>query len=71
MRVPRALREQLKAYEAQGFHPVKIEQRAGSHFKVVFAEFSAPQIISKNLGDSRALLNNITRYRRLAKEETK
>ena len=69
MNIPRVLREQLKVYEREGFHPLTVEQRAGSHFKVVFAEFSEPQILTKNAGEPRALKNNIARFRKLAREQ--
>lgn len=67
MNIPTVLRKQIKAYEAAGFHPVAIEPRAGSHFKVVFAEFEQPQIISRSASCPRAIKNNIARYRQLAR----
>ena len=67
MNVPTALRKQIKAYEAAGFHPVAIEPRAGAHFKVTFAEFEQPQIITKNASCPHAIKNNIARYRQLAR----
>lgn len=67
MNIPRVLREQIKAYEREGFHAVAVEPRAGSHFKVVFAEFIEPQILTKNASDPRALKNNIARFRKLSK----
>ena len=69
MSIPRVLREQLKVYEREGFHAIAVEPRSGSHFKVVFAEFSEPQILTKNAGDPRALKNNIARFRKLAREQ--
>lgn len=66
MKYPRALREQLKNYEAHGFHAVSVEPRAGSHFKVVFAEFAEPQFLTKNVGCPRAVRNNLSRFRALA-----
>ena len=69
MNIPRALRKQFNAYEAAGFHPVVIESRSGSHFKVVFAEFNEPQFITKNVGCPHALKNNISRFKQLAKEK--
>jgi hypothetical protein len=68
MKYPRKLREQLKAYEAHGFHAVLVEPRAGSHFKVIFAEFNQPQIVAANLGCPRALLNNLSRFKKLVGE---
>jgi hypothetical protein len=71
MKIPRPLREQLKFYEAKGFHAVDIEPRSGAHFLVVFAEFPQAQIISKNCGsDPRAWHNNVAQYRRLQREHT-
>lgn len=70
MNVPRVLREQVKEYERAGFHVIDVEPRSGSHFKVWFAEFDTPQIITKNAVDWRALKNNIAHYKRqLAKEK--
>jgi hypothetical protein len=70
MNIPRVLREQLKLYERHGFHAVSVEPRAGSHFKVLFAEFNEPQFLTKNTGDPRGLRNNIARFRALAAKET-
>lgn len=70
MNVPRVLREQVKEYEKAGFHVIDIQPRSGSHFMVRFAEFSAPQIITKNQHDPRAVWNNIARYKRLARGES-
>ena len=69
MNIPRAIREQVKEYEKAGFHVVQVEPRSGSHFKVWFAEFSEPQIVTKNVLEWRSLKNNIARYRRLARGE--
>ena len=67
MNVPRVLREQVKAYEKAGFHVVDVEPRSGSHFLLKFAEFAAPQIVTKNACDPRSIKNNIAQYRRLLK----
>ena len=69
MDIPRAIREQVKEYEKAGFHVIQCEPRSGSHFKVWFAEFSEPQIVTKNVLEWRSLKNNIARYRRLARGE--
>ena len=69
MNIPKVLREQVKEYERAGFHVIDVEPRSGSHFKLRFAEFAEPQIVTKNLLDWRAIKNNIARYRRLAKEK--
>ena len=66
MNIPRVLREQVKEYERAGFHVIDVEPRSGAHFKLWFAEFDEPQIVTKNIPHIRALLNNISRYRRLA-----
>ena len=65
MNIPRILRDQLKFYESKGFHVTSIEPRSGAHFMLTFAEFSQPQIITKNGSDPRAWHNNIAQYRRL------
>lgn len=66
MNYPRGLREQFKRYEAEGFHVKSVEPRAGSHFKVEFEEFSEPQFLTINMGDFRAVRNNLSRFRLLA-----
>jgi len=68
MIIPRDLRKQAKEYEAHGFHIVEVVPRAGSHFKVTFAEFTEPQFLTRNVGDPRAIKNNITRFRGLMKQ---
>lgn len=69
MNTPRVLREQVKEYERAGFHVIACEPRNGAHFKLWFAEFSEPQIVTKNALDWRALKNNITRYKRVMMKE--
>ena len=66
MNTPRCLHEQLKEYTKAGFHVVKWEARSGAHFKIWFAEFETPQIITKNCNEPRSMKNNIARYKRLA-----
>ncbi len=69
MDIPRALRKQLAYYAREGFHAVDIKHAAGAHVKVIFAEFSKPQILTRNIDEPRALKNNLARFRRLAKEQ--
>jgi hypothetical protein len=69
MKINQRMRKQIKEYEREGFHVVSIEDRAGSHKMLTFAEFSEPQIVSDCKSDWRALKNNIARFRRLAKEQ--
>ena len=69
MKVSQRMRKQIKEYEREGFHVVSIEDRAGSHKMLKFAEFSEPKIVSDCKSDWRALKNNIARFRRLAKEQ--
>jgi hypothetical protein len=68
MKINQRMRKQVKEYEREGFHVVSIEDRAGSHKMLTFAEFPEPQIVSDCKSDWRALKNNIARFRRLAKE---
>jgi hypothetical protein len=68
MKINQRMRKQIKEYEREGFHVVSIEDRAGSHKMLKFAEFPEPQIVSDCKSDWRALKNNIARFRRLAKE---
>ena len=67
MDIPRALRKQLAYYSKEGFDAVEIKPAAGSHVKVTFAQFTEPQIVTKNIDEPRALKNNLARFRRLAK----
>ena len=69
MNIPRVLHQQIKEYAKAGFHVVKWEARSGSHFKLWFAEFDTPQIVTKNCHDVRAMKNNIAQYRRMLKQE--
>lgn len=66
MNIPRVFRQQFVEYEKAGFHPVSLEFTKGAHAKVKFAEFPETQLLSKNIGDYRALKNNIARFRALA-----
>ena len=68
MKISQRMRKQVKEYEREGFHVVSIEDRAGSHKMLKFAEFPEPQIVSDCKSDWRAVKNNIARFRRLAKE---
>lgn len=66
MKVSQRMRKQIKEYEREGFHVVSIEDRAGSHKMLTFAEFPEPQIVTDCKSDWRAFKNNIAKYRRLA-----
>lgn len=66
MNIPRVFREQFIEYEKAGFHVRRIEPSKGSHAKVWFEEFPEQQILTKNIGDYRAIKNNIARFRALA-----
>lgn len=68
MEIPRILKKQMKEYERAGFHPVQIEHRAGSHWKVVFAEFPEPQFLTQNIMESHSIRNNISRFKNAAKK---
>jgi hypothetical protein len=68
MKISSRIRKQIKEYEREGFHVVDIQDRAGSHKMVTFAEFPEPQIVTDCKSDWRAFKNNIARYRRLKKE---
>lgn len=70
MPIPKVLREQAKFYASKGFHIIDAEHRAGAHFLVKFAEFPERQILTKNAGDPRALLNNVSAYRRLKEKHS-
>jgi hypothetical protein len=70
MKIARSLRKQIKEYEREGFHVIAIENRAGSHKMLRFAEFSEPQVVTSSKSDWRALKNNIARFRRLAEQST-
>lgn len=66
MEAPKALRQQIRFYEGFGFHVVEAKPRAGSHWRVRFAEFDEPQFLTVNANDPRALKNNVARFKRLA-----
>jgi hypothetical protein len=68
MKINQRMRKQIKEYEREGFNVVDIQDRAGSHKLLIFAEFPEPQIVTDCKSDWRALKNNIARFRRLAKE---
>ena len=60
--------KQLKEYERAGFTVKSVESSKGSHKRVVFNEFSAPQFLTTHTDDWRAIKNNIARFRRLQRE---
>jgi len=66
VKINQRLRKQIKEYEREGFTVINVEDRAGSHKLITFAEFPEPQIVSDCKSDWRAFKNNIARYRRLA-----
>lgn len=66
MKISQRMRKQVKEYQREGFHVVDIEDRAGSHKLLKFAEFPEPQIVTDCKSDWRAFKNNISRFRRLA-----
>jgi hypothetical protein len=68
MEYPKAIRCQLKHYEAHGYTPVEAKPRAGSHWLVRFAEFTQPQIVTACKTDWRGWKNNLARYRKLASQ---
>lgn len=70
MEAPKALRQQIKFYEGHGFHAVDAQPRAGSHWRVRFAEFDEPQFLTVNADCPRALKNNVARFKRLAAQAT-
>jgi hypothetical protein len=66
MNIPRPFRSQFVEYERAGFHVRDFQPAKGSHAKVWFEEFPDPQFLTKNVGDPRAMKNNIARFRALA-----
>ena len=65
MNVPSPLRKQFAVYAAAGFHAVEIKPAKGSHFKVIFAEFATPQIVTTHASPN-ALKHNLSRFRNRA-----
>ena len=66
MSISKQLRRQLKEHAKAGFHAVKVERRAGSHYKVWYAELpDRPQIVTENDCGPRVLVNTIARYKRI------
>lgn len=66
MSIPRPFREQFLIYEREGFHVKHFQPTKGSHAKVQFEEFPEVQVLTKNVGDPRAIKNNVSRFRALA-----
>ena len=62
---PSKLRDQLNVYRKAGFETKSVEARKGSHWMVVF-EKVGPMILTTNLGDPRAIKNNLSELRRRA-----
>lgn len=69
MKYPRNYREQFLVYEKAGFHVERVEPSRGSHLKVWFKEFSAPQFLTQNMGCAHAIKNNLARFRNLAAQQ--
>lgn len=63
--IPQKLRAQLEVYKHEGFTAISTVPRKGSHYAVTFAEFPEVQSLTINVGDWRALRNNLSRFRRL------
>lgn len=63
MKMPNKLREQLAVYNKAGFEVNRIEPRKGSHWLVVFDKVG-PMVVTSNLGDPRAIKNNLGELRR-------
>lgn len=68
-KIPKALRKQLQEYEEHGFHVARIDEARGSHYKVRFKEFSEPQVLTVNITDRRSIHNNLSRFRRLSRNQ--
>lgn len=66
--IHRRLREQFAIYERDGFVVESIEQRNGSHFKVVFKGIDRPFFMTKSATDPRAYKNNLADLRRALKQ---
>lgn len=64
-KLPQKLRDQIEIYRKAGFMPKSIESRKGSHWMVVF-ERVGPMILTTNVGDPRAIKNNLSELRRRA-----
>ena len=69
MKYPRNYREQFLIYEKAGFHVECVEPSKGSHVKVRFKEFSAPQFLTQHTGCAHAIKNNLARFRNLAAQQ--
>lgn len=64
-KLPMKLRDQLTIYRKAGFEATSIEARKGSHWMVMF-EKVGPMILTTNVGDPRAIKNNLSELRRRA-----
>lgn len=63
MKMPGKLREQLAVYNKAGFEINHVEARKGSHWLVVFDRVGS-MIVTTNIGDPRAIKNNLGELRR-------
>lgn len=70
MTTPKLLREQLRLYEREGF-TVEAVERASKHYKVKFHQLPTPQFLTANNTDWRSYRNNISRMKRLARDQEK
>lgn len=63
MKIPVKLRNQLETYQKAGFAFSSVSPKKGSHWLVVF-EHVGPMIVTTNIGDPRAIKNNLCELRR-------
>lgn len=68
MKVLSTIRKQLAEYAKHGFTVKEVHPNRGkgAHCCVLFEQFSDPQFLTPNLGDPRAIKNNIARFKRLS-----
>ena len=66
MKIPKHLIHRVRDLAKAGFHVTDIEPRAGSHFKVRFAELETAYFMSGNDNCPRAMKNCISDLRRMA-----
>ena len=67
MKIPGKLRDQLQTYHKAGFSFSSISPKKGSHWLVVFEQVG-PMIVTTNIGDPRAIKNNLGELRRRTRQ---
>lgn len=68
-KINKLFKRQLEFYAQHGFTVRSVDNARGTHYRVVFNEFSQPQHLSTNTGEVHSLRNNVARFKRLQRGE--